>query len=791
MKYLVIQIALFVATLTAYAQTSETYSRAKILLNSSHTIGGLAGLGLATDHGLHKVGCFFTSDFSASEIKAARDAGYEVQIEIADVQKHYREQNNTLTRTTADGCWETPEEVTPPSHFRIGSYVGYFTYSEMLQMLDSMRILYPGLISAKQTIDTFRTVEGRPLYWVRISNNPNIEDPLKPQMLTTAMHHANEPGSMSATIYYMWYLLENYTTNPQVRAIVDNTELYFIPCVNPDGYLYSIALSPAGGGMWRKNKRNNLDGTMGVDLNRNYGKFWGHENIGSSPLTSSNMYRGPSAFSEPETQAIKWFAENHRFLLNLNFHTYNNSLTYPWGHENSLLTPDSATFSNWAAYITESNDYKYGTCNQTLGYKANGGADDWMYGETTTKNKIFAMSPEVGDENYGFYTPIWQIMPDCQKNISTNINTASLLLTAAKLTPADDKILIAPSGHLHYQLRRLGMKDGGTYSVTVTSLDSRLTVESTPKIYSSLALQQKVTDSFSYSVDGATPNGTALGYVYRTDNGFYSLFDTVTFFYAKNYNIFQFSTSSFADWDNDRWRVCTDDYYSPPSALKSSITCGNYFNSFDYNIKLKDPIDLTHSTEAWLRFYTKWGIEAKFDCGFVFAGSDGFGGGPLCGTYSRKGNHRQILNEPIYDGQQTEWVMEHMSLNKYLGKKVYLSFSLRADGANSFQGWSLDDIEVRSIQNTPYYVADVTGKDVSLSVWPNPTSGNLQIITGGTQQGTPVTGWLQDITGRPIMEVNTGNGGTINISQIPAGVYLLHLLADGVRLPVKKIVKTD
>ena len=72
----------------------------------------------------------------------------------------------------------------------------------------------------------------------------------------------------------MWYLLENYATNADIKATVDNTELFFVPCVNPDGYVYNQTTNPNGGGMWRKNRRNN--GTsFGVDINRNYGYNWG------------------------------------------------------------------------------------------------------------------------------------------------------------------------------------------------------------------------------------------------------------------------------------------------------------------------------------------------------------------------------------------------------------------------------------------------------------------------------------------------------------------------------------
>ncbi len=791
MKYLITLLALCGAVCKGNAQTRETYSRARILLNSNHTIAGLSRLGLATDHGVHKPGTFFISDFSASELAAAKRAGYNTDILIADVQKHYREQNNTQAKTTASSCW-APPAVTTPSHFRLGTYAGYFTYTEMLQMLDSMRILYPGLVSAKQPIDTFHTIEGRPIYWLRISNNPDVEDPLKPQMLTTAVHHAREPGSMSATIFYMWYLLENYATDPRVKAIVDNTELYFVPCLNPDGYLQNIATDPSGGGMWRKNKRNNLDGTEGVDLNRNYGLFWGYDDFGSSPSTSAQTYRGPNAFSEPETRAIKWFAENHEFLLNLNFHTYNNALIYPWGHEYSLLTPDSNTFINFGSYITKESNYRYGTCDQTLSYVSNGGSDDWMYGETATKNKIFAFTPEIGDDDDGFYAPYWQIIPDCKKNVSTNINTASLLLTAARLTPTDDKVLTAPSGHLHYQLRRLGIKDGGTYTVSVSSLDSRLTVATTPNSYTGLAQLQQVTDSFSYSIDAATPNGALLRYVYRTDNGLYSLYDTVSFYYGKKHNITRPSTATLTDWTNIGWSVCTDAFFSGPTSLKSSADCGKYPNDYISSITLNTPVDLTYATEAWLRFHSKWGIESKFDFAAVYASAEGTGvWTPLCGTYSRSGTTYQLPDEPIYDAQQPEWVMEHMNLNSFLGQKVYLRFEMNADAGANYEGWWIDDVEIRSVQDTPSYVANVMSTDATLSVWPNPTNGNLHIKTDGTPQGTPVTGWLQDITGRKVLNIHTGSSGTINTASIPAGVYLLHLQTDGVRLPVKKIVKTD
>jgi carboxypeptidase T len=71
----------------------------------------------------------------------------------------------------------------------------------------------------------------------------------------------------------------------EVKNLVDNYELYFVPAVNPDGYKYNEQISPNGGGMWRKNRRNN-GGSFGVDINRNFGYMWGIDNNGSSPNPS-------------------------------------------------------------------------------------------------------------------------------------------------------------------------------------------------------------------------------------------------------------------------------------------------------------------------------------------------------------------------------------------------------------------------------------------------------------------------------------------------------------------------
>lgn len=795
MKAVRILLVLLFCVYGAFAQKQERYSRAKVFLNATdHTIRDLSGLGVAVDHGEYKKNTFFITDFSASELKAMRKAGFRVQIIIKDVSKHYRDQNKPgkgqKTTTSAD-CNMGPT-LDVPAHFHLGSYGGYFTYTEMLAILDSMQLLYPGLISLRAPIDTINTIEGRPIYWVRVSNNPSVEQPLKPQMLYNGLHHAREPGTISSLIYYLWYLLEHYNTDAEIKAIIDNTELYFVPCVNPDGLLYNISTNPTGGGMWRKNRRINGDGTMGVDINRNYGYNWGYDNFGSSPTTSSDTYRGTAGFSEPETRAMKFIAEHHQFKTTLNYHTYGNDIIYPWGYIGSLLTPDSSQFVSYGSYLTQFTPYRYGTGDQTVGYVTNGDSDDWGYGEQTTKNKIFSMTPETGKSDFGFYTPIANIIPDCQNNLRTDIAAATLLLPFAEIHSEDEQIVTHTSGYIHYDLQRLGYPNAATFTVTLTSLDSRLTVGATPHSYTNPAMLQKIKDSMTYSIAAGTPNGALLKYEMKMYNGYYYVRDTIQFYYGKYNSNTVPSTSSLTGWTGNDWGVCNSIYYTAPASLGSSDAgCDNYADNTTAELTLIDTLDLTHSRDAFMYFYCRWGIESSYDYLVVEATPVGFTNWqPLCGRYTKAGTTDQLLNEPIYDGQHPDWVQEEMDLSSYLGGKINIRFSMVADGAVNYSGFYLDNMNIITVEDSAFATAigNIKATAPSLCVFPNPASEQLTIAVNGYPFGKPVQAALYDGLGRRVLAVALiAAVSEINVRSLPAGIYYLKTESTDVQLPVCKV----
>ncbi|MCC6727258.1 MAG: zinc carboxypeptidase [Saprospiraceae bacterium] len=425
---------------------AQQYSKVKIMLDVTHTMQQLSALGLDVDHGRHQPGKYFIGEFEQAEVAAIAAQGFKTEVLIADLEANrlLGKHDETQYRALPPCPEQSPKVYETPASYQPGSMGGYFKYQEMLDILDQMAQQYPNILKAKQPITSvYATHEGRPVYWLKISDNPT-QDENEPEVLYTGVHHAREPNSLSQMIFYMWYLLEHYDTDPEVKYLVDNTEMYFVPNMNPDGYIYNETTNPNGGGMWRKNRRNNGDGTFGVDLNRNYGYEWGFDDTGSSPNTNGQTYRGPSAFSEPETQMIRDFCLAHQFQFALNYHTFGDLLIYPWGYTDGP-TVDHPTFSSFGPYMARDNNFLNGFGTQTVGYVTNGDSDDWMYGEQASKAKIYSMTPEVGPSFWPTADQIDALNKSC---MTMNITAAHLVLNFGLLTPGGNQFLDAPQGSI-------------------------------------------------------------------------------------------------------------------------------------------------------------------------------------------------------------------------------------------------------------------------------------------------------------------------------------------------------
>ncbi|AFY02835.1 M14 family metallopeptidase [Bdellovibrio bacteriovorus] len=280
------------------------------------------------------------------------------------------------------------------------------------EMTDKLRTLTSQHTDISQMNSIGKSLEGRDIWAIRISGDLANADTF-PAAIFMGGHHAREHLSIELPLYYVEYLLTEYSKgNPRIQRLVNARDLHFIPMVNPDGAEFDI--STGSYKSWRKNRRQNSNGTYGVDLNRNYGYGWGGGGASTSP--SSDTFRGPSAFSEPETQAIKRYVESHENITSLlSFHTFSQLILYPWGHQYEGIsnTRDKQVHEVMAKKMAEWNGYQP---QQSSGlYIASGDTTDWSYGEHKIISFTFELDPANSGWGSGGFYPGAQIIPEVQR----------------------------------------------------------------------------------------------------------------------------------------------------------------------------------------------------------------------------------------------------------------------------------------------------------------------------------------------------------------------------------------
>ncbi|MDO9001444.1 MAG: M14 family zinc carboxypeptidase [Bacteroidota bacterium] len=763
---------------------SQTLKYHKVLMQGDESLAKkLLQLGITIDHSDVQDGGI-AAEISDYELQTLKANGVKHKILIYDLANFYEARNkaDVAERSMPINTCNAPN-IIKPTNFHLGTMGGYFTWNEMKQILDSMVLLYPNLITVKQPL-SFQSIEGKDIYFVKISDNPNIDEP-EPEVLYSSLHHAREAASLSQLIFYMWYLLENYATNPDIKATLDNTELYFVPCVNPDGYVYNQTTNPNGGGMWRKNRRDNLNSTFGVDLNRNYGDHWGFDNTGSSPNSSSDTYRGASAFSEPETQAMRDFCNSRQFVTALNAHTYSNLLIYPWGYLPSLYTPDSAVFVNWSVLLTEDSRFLYGTGDQTVNYVVNGDSDDWMYGEQTTKPKILAMTPEAGSATDGFWPASSRILDICKTTFTQNYNLAKLAGKYAIARDAQDKFL-SGNGYIKYNLQRLGLQ-AGTFTVSISPVGTDISAVGVPKIYSTLVQNQTILDSISFILNTGLVSGQIIKYAIAVNNGAFTRLDTVSKIYGSPITLIYDNGSSTATnyTTSGTWGLSTTKFVSPPNSITDSPN-GNYSGNQTKSITLKNPAVLTNAVYAHLQYYTRFELEKNGDKTQIFiTTNNGVTWTPLCGKYETSPVSFGGTN-PIYDGFQDAFVKEDIDLSLYIGQTIKLRFLFNTDFSVNKDGFYFDDLWIRVIASSATSLNQniLVGENIILS--PNPSKGLFNL---SNPNGIVVDVAIFNSLGQIVYQKNNENSlnSIIDIENQSAGIYFVKIRANGEEI-IKKVI---
>ena len=338
-----------------------------------------------------------------------------------------------------------------------GAMGGHYTLAEMEAILDDFHSNYPSICSQRVSIG--QSVQGRDLWMVKISDNVGVDES-EPEVLYDALHHAREPMSLSTTLLFMDELLDGYGVDPEATFLINERELYFIPCVNPDGYEFNRATNPNGGGMWRKNVRITGGGFLGgVDLNRNYATGWSAPNGGNSTDPSSDTYRGPAPFSEPETAAVEAFSVTRQFVQVFSTHSYTDVLLRPFGYQ--LANPANVgAYNVLGAFMVQENGIPHGGVSSLL-YIAAGGSIDHHHAVRGS----YAWTAELGRANEGGFWPVGPTIEAIARRHQPMFRKAALTAGAA-FAVVDVSIVEAAGGNGN------GVIEAGETGEVVVSVDN-------------------------------------------------------------------------------------------------------------------------------------------------------------------------------------------------------------------------------------------------------------------------------------------------------------------------------
>ncbi|MFK7925233.1 MAG: M14 family zinc carboxypeptidase [Bacteroidia bacterium] len=295
-------------------------------------------------------------------------------------------------------------------NYSSGSMGGYHTYAEVVAELNLMQQLFPTLCGTPYSIG--QSYEGRELYALKLSDQPQLDQSnTEARVYIDALTHAREPLSMESLLAFAWWLLENYGQDETATYLLDNREIYILPVINPDGYVFNEEGFPNGGGYWRKN-RNDSKGKdcIGVDVNRNFPLAWGNL-MGATNTPCSETYHGDSASSELETAATRHMIDTLGATAGFSLHSYGHTILHPWLWQNS--STDFALSSELASDFIPSSYEAYGNGPEMLNYLASGTTADYMQ----SKNML-AWTPEIGHSFWEPASKICEIVEEMRKPLT-------------------------------------------------------------------------------------------------------------------------------------------------------------------------------------------------------------------------------------------------------------------------------------------------------------------------------------------------------------------------------------
>lgn len=335
------------------------------------------------------------------------------------------------------------------------SNAGFVQYDDVIARIEEMVQDYPDLFAIEIL---GYSVNGRAIIALK-----TLGEEFRPKYRVAGGIHGNE-----AMAYQFVYDLVGYFKDSLdgtlsqddqllVQELLENTEIWFIPMINPDG---AVAVS-------RRNSNN-------IDLNRNFGFFW-----------KAQTASGSSALSEPEVKAMKWNTLNELFTLSFSFHTYGDYINYVWN-----FAPDDATDHSEVVNLSEL--YHQYTPDYTViegydWYQTFGDLNDYCYG--TSGDIDWTLEVEDSDPDNSLYEQNRDAVLAClntykQGVIGQVLNSDGVGVRAAFKRSTGDTLFYTNTEGEFYRYLESGTHHYQVYAPGYGIFDHTITIEGTERITS-------------------------------------------------------------------------------------------------------------------------------------------------------------------------------------------------------------------------------------------------------------------------------------------------------------------
>jgi hypothetical protein len=229
---------------------------------------------------------------------------------------------------------------------------GWPTFEEYVLRMETIANSYPDLV---RMVSIGQSVQGREIWMLKISDNPDAEED-EPEFKYTSTMHGTEPVGAEMTLRLAELLMQSYGSDPELTELVDEMEIWLCPIHNPDGYVAGTYTN-----------------ANGVNLNRDF------------PDRITDPVDDPTG-REPETQAFMNFGYSHSFVMGANYHTGAVVVNVPWDSiDQPEYAPDDAIFMEYGiGYAMRNPDiwngpFENGITRGWEWYVIRGGMQDWAY----------------------------------------------------------------------------------------------------------------------------------------------------------------------------------------------------------------------------------------------------------------------------------------------------------------------------------------------------------------------------------------------------------------------------